>query len=130
MKKIKQKLSNVFLFFGKIFYFIFKFTEWEKKIFEPKLRHIREAMATKTSSKLSKIETKKQNITQHLQINAVNATTYIPLVWIQDYNDSTWNDTESNVTFTNITIIPTKRKDNLIFGYFRFAIILICNILV
>ncbi|VDO32628.1 unnamed protein product [Onchocerca flexuosa] len=107
----------------------FKFTELEKKKFEPKIRHIRDVLATKTSLKLSEHKITIKNITPSLPINAMN-TTYFPLAWMQDYNDSTW--TKSNKTISNVTILlpstklPIKRKDDLIFGYFQlYALILL-----
>uniref|UniRef100_A0A1I7VGM7 Uncharacterized protein n=1 Tax=Loa loa TaxID=7209 RepID=A0A1I7VGM7_LOALO len=51
---------------------------------------------------------------------------YVPFVWIDDYNDSIWNDTKFNTTHANVTIIPIKQEENLIFGYFRlYALILL-----
>ncbi|VDK89567.1 unnamed protein product [Onchocerca ochengi] len=86
-------------------------------------------MATKASLKLSEDKITIKNITQSLQINTIN-TTYIPLAWMQDENDSTWK--ESNKTISNVTILlpstklPTERKDDLIFGYFKlYALILL-----
>ncbi|OZC12281.1 hypothetical protein X798_00803, partial [Onchocerca flexuosa] len=104
-------------------------SELEKKKFEPKIRHIRDVLATKTSLKLSEHKITIKNITPSLPINAMN-TTYFPLAWMQDYNDSTW--TKSNKTISNVTILlpstklPIKRKDDLIFGYFQlYALILL-----
>lgn len=93
--------------------FSYHFPDWEKKFFDSKIRRIREA---ETIFKLSENETRIENITEQ----AENATTNIP---IQDYNNSRLNDTEIDASLINTTIIPTKQKDKLIFGYFRF----ICN---
>ncbi|EFO14599.2 hypothetical protein LOAG_13918 [Loa loa] len=103
----------------------------EKKNFEPKIRRIRELTAipatTKTNLKLGKDERSRTSITiQHLQTSTVNTTMYVPFVWIDDYNDSIWNDTKFNTTHANVTIIPIKQEENLIFGYFRlYALILL-----
>ncbi|MCP9262548.1 hypothetical protein DINM_005921 [Dirofilaria immitis] len=79
------------------------------------MRHIREVIG-KSSLKL------KQSTARRLPTNVVNMLR-IPSVWIQDYNDSIWNDTESNITILNDTaLLPsmklsTERKDDLIFGF-------------
>ncbi|CAG9534065.1 unnamed protein product [Cercopithifilaria johnstoni] len=106
-------------------------SEWERKIFDPKIRRIREVIATKKNLKLSNYKTTKRSSTtiQRLLTNTINATMYIP--WIHDYNnDSAWNDTNDNITFPNITIISTKSKDKLIFGYFRLYALILLAILI
>ncbi|KAK6107945.1 hypothetical protein QQG55_30200 [Brugia pahangi] len=106
-------------------------SEWEKNFFEPKMRHIREVVeVTKTNAKLSEREIQRSNISQRLQRNMISATTYIPFTWISDYNDSIWNDTESNITLTNITIVSTKYKNNLIFGYFELYVLILLTIFI
>ncbi|VDN93047.1 unnamed protein product [Brugia pahangi] len=115
----------------KSFCFKLKFIEWEKNFFEPKMRHIREVVEiTKTNAKLSEREIQRSNISQRLQRNMISATTYIPFTWISDYNDSIWNDTESNITLTNITIVSTKYKNNLIFGYFELYVLILLTIFI
>uniref|UniRef100_A0A0R3RY57 Conserved plasma membrane protein n=1 Tax=Elaeophora elaphi TaxID=1147741 RepID=A0A0R3RY57_9BILA len=109
------------------FHFKFKFAVREKKFFDPKIRRIREAVTTKTNLKLNKYEIRKQSVAQRLMINA---TMHMPFAWFQDNNDSMWNETEFNTTFTNVTIILAGHKDNLIFGYFRLYALILLAILV
>ncbi|KAM3717685.1 DUF21 domain-containing protein [Dirofilaria immitis] len=103
-------------------------SEMGKKNFKPKMRHIREVIG-KSSLKL------KQSTARRLPTNVVNMLR-IPSVWIQDYNDSIWNDTESNITILNDTaLLPsmklsTERKDDLIFGFFRLYVLILLAVFI
>lgn len=77
---------------------------------------------------MSKNEAEKKSIIRSLLTSIENATTYVPFGWTQEHNDTTWNDTEVNMTYPNATVMPTKYNDKLIFGYFRFITIIIPNI--
>lgn len=82
-----------------------------------------QAVTGQTNLKISELST-----VDHFQINAANTTTFEPFAWIHGANESAWNDTVINITFADEDTIATVKNDNnFVFGYFRFALTVLCK---